>query len=77
VTGVALGERPGTRDTTCGASALASPASSARLSRGSSTASAGLPNTRRTSVPQSGHFTGAADSAIDLVSSNPPQVLQK
>jgi len=61
---VALRERPGTDETTCGASAERSLAVCAPRSPGSSARNAGEPNTRRAVSPQSGQTAAAAVSDI-------------
>src|ERR1700712_3107557 len=60
VMGVARRARPGTRDTTWGASALLALASRPLRTPGSTIATAGNPNTRRAWVLQRGHAAGAA-----------------
>ncbi len=73
VIGVARRERPGTDETTCGASALRASASRARRRLGSSTRRAGARNTRDDASPQPGH--GAVVPACDIgrTRSKPPQ----
>src|SRR6201991_2549685 len=74
VIGVARRARPGTDETTCGASALRASASSARRRPGSSARRAGARNTREDASPQPGQGAVAAACAIGCTRSKPPQL---
>jgi hypothetical protein len=63
--------------TTCGASALRSPASTAARTPASTVRRAGAPNVRLPGPPHAGHTARSPAAAIGLTRSNGPQATQR